>query len=376
MKNIRVAIVHDWLVTYAGSERVLEQMLTVFPDAELYCLFETLSSSEKSHFGNRNVNTTYLQKIPDIKNKYRSFLPLFPHAISTVDVSQYDVVISSSHAVAKAVKTRENQLHICMCYSPMRYAWDLRGQYLAETGLDKGIKGKLANWLLDRLQRWDLKTAGNVDYYIAISEYIKERIQNCYNRGADIIYPPVDTDFYSPGNKKEDFYFTASRMVQYKKIPLIVEAFSHMPDKNLIVIGDGPELVKCKEMKSNNVELLGYQDSDVLLDYMGKAKAFVFAAEEDFGIAPLEAQACGTPVIAYGKGGARETIVADDNGASTGVFFHEQTVDSIVDAVKRFESITISPKACRKNAERFSVERFQSEFLKYTNEKITEYMPR
>jgi glycosyltransferase involved in cell wall biosynthesis len=291
-----------------------------------------------------------------------------PLAVEQLDVSGYDVVISSSHAVAKGVLVGPDQLHVCMCYSPIRYAWDMQHQYLKESGLDSGIKGWLARWLLHKIRLWDVRTANGVDQFIAISAFIARRIQKVYRRDSVVIYPPVDVDAFVLKAEKSDFYLTASRMVPYKKMPLIIEAFGRMPDKKLVVIGDGPEFEKCKAVAGSNVQLLGYQSAAVLADYMQKAKAFVFAAEEDFGIAPLEAQACGTPVIAFAKGGACETVRGLDAAKPTGVFFYEQTPAALMAAVEHFEldaASMISAQACRDNAERFSQERFRREFLDF-----------
>jgi glycosyltransferase involved in cell wall biosynthesis len=357
---MKTAIIHDWLVTYAGAERLLEQVLEVFPHADLFSLVDFLPPEKRFFIKNKPVKTSFLQHFPLASTKYRSYLPFMPRAIESLDVGAYDFVISVSHAVAKGIKTRPGQKHICLCCSPIRYAWDLRQQYLEESGLDKGIKGVLANFLLDRVKAWDLKVTPRITDFVAISEYIGQRIKNNYGRDYTVIYPPVYVDKFGLVEKKEDFYLTASRMVPYKKIPLIIEAFSNMPQRKLVVIGAGPDWEKAKAKAALNIELLGYQDDAALKDYMQRAKAFVFAAEEDFGIAPLEAQACGTPVIAYGRGAVRETIL----DGVTGLFFDEQSVNSIIDAVKRFEAEPgrFSAIEIRRNAERFSTERFKKEF--------------
>jgi len=364
---MKIAIIHDWLVTYAGAERVLEQMLNVFPNADLYSLVDFLPADQRDFILNKPVTTSFIQKLPLAKNKYRNYLPLMPLAIEQHDLSSYDIVISSSHAIAKGVLTGPDQLHICMCYSPIRYAWDLQHQYLHESGLTKGVTGWMAKAILHYIRLWDYRTASGVDKFIGISNFIARRIQKVYGRDATVIYPPVDIEQFTCCGKKEDFYFTASRMVPYKRIDLIVEAFTAMPDRKLIVIGDGPDFEKIKTKAGPNVSLLGYQSFAVLKDHLQRARAFVFAAEEDFGIAPLEAQACGTPVIAYKKGGAVETICGAASSTPTGVFFEQQTIKSLQQAVCIFEDLTckISSKACRENAIRFSLERFRCEFKHY-----------
>lgn len=364
---MRVAFIHDWLVTYAGAERVLEQMLACFPEADLFSLVDFLPVGNRSFIRDKPVSTSFIQKLPKASTKYRSYLPLMPLAIEQFDLSGYDLVISSSHAVAKGVLVGPDQLHICMCYSPIRYAWDLQFQYLRESNLERGLKSWLARWLLHKIRLWDVRTANSVDHFIAISRFIVRRIEKIYRRKATVIYPPVDVSGFSFQPDKEDFYLTASRMVPYKKMPMIVEALSGMPDKRLVVIGEGPEFEKCKAVAGPNVTLMGWQPFDVLKDHMQRAKAFVFAAEEDFGITPLEAQACGTPVIAFGKGAVLETIHGLDAERPTGVFFNEQTPAAIKTAVEVFENegARITPDTCRENVLRFSPERFRTEFTEF-----------
>jgi glycosyltransferase involved in cell wall biosynthesis len=366
---MKTAIVHDWLVTYAGAERVLEQMLAVYPEADLYSLIDFVPPAERAFLGGRRVHTSFLQRLPGIRRRYRNALPLMPLAIEQFDLSDYDLVLSSSHAVAKGVLTGPDQLHLCMCYSPMRYAWDLQHQYLRETGLDRGIKGALARGMLHRVRVWDQHTANGVDGFIAISRYIARRIWKAYRRESSVIYPPVDVEGFTPHGTSESFYVTASRMVPYKRIDLIVEAFAAMPERQLVVIGDGPEAKRLRATTAPNVRFLGQQGFTELRDHLRRARAFVFAAEEDFGIAPLEAQACGTPVIGFGKGGVRETVIGLDDPDPTGVFFEEHTVASLVAAVACFEreQHRISPIACRANAARFSPERFRTELRAYVD---------
>jgi glycosyltransferase involved in cell wall biosynthesis len=245
----------------------------------------------------------------------------------------------------------------------MRYAWDLQEQYLRESGLDRGLKGFAARRILRSMRKWDRSTANRVDRYIAISRYIAERIKRIYNREATVIYPPVDTEAFVPSNRKEDYFVTASRMVPYKRVDLIVETFSRMPDKMLVVVGDGPDFDKVKSKAGRNIKLLGYQPAGVIKEHLQKARAFVYAAEEDFGIVTVEAQACGTPVIAFGRGGSLETI----QDTRTGIFFKEQTVESLHDAVLRFERScdTFDPNVIRRNAEQFGEERFRREFKEF-----------
>jgi len=369
LQNARVAVVHDWLTVYAGAERVLEQMLHVLPQADLYSLVDFLPDEQRGFIQHKPVTTSFLQGLPFAQKHYRQYLPLMPLAIEQFDLSSYDLVVSSSHAVAKGVLTGPDQLHVCMCYSPIRYAWDLQHQYLGESGLTRGLKGAAARTLLHRVRLWDARTPNGVDEWIAISRFIARRIYKVYRRGSTIIYPPVDTGGFELRADKDDFYLTASRMVPYKKIDLIVEAFAKMPDKKLVVIGDGPDFEKIRAKASANVQLLGFQPFSVLKDHMQRAKAFMFAAEEDFGIVPLEAQACGTPVIAYGKGGSLETVRGLDSDAPTGVYFGAQTVESLQEAVGRFEGARFDPAVLRRHAESFSVPRFRDEFSRFVAER-------
>ena len=373
----KIAVIHEWLVNYAGSERVLEQIINLFPDSDLFCQVDFLSENEKGFILNKKAHTSFIQCLPFAKEKYRSYLPLMPFAVRRFDLSGHDVIISNSHSIAKGVKKNSRQLQICYCHTPMRYAWDLRDQYLKESGLDSGIKGALAKFILERLRKWDYNTAQQVDFFIANSNYIKDRIKRAYNREAEVIYPPVDIENFKLREQKDDFYLTVSRMVPYKKVDLIVEAFSGT-GQPLVVIGDGPDFSKVKSRARSNIEFLGYQEDNVLTDYMQRAKAFIFAAEEDFGIVPVEAQACGTPVIAFGRGGVTESVIPVQNSTDaspTGIFFDEQSPASLIDAVKRFESLSdkFDPHEIRKNAERFGIERFRHELEEFISKKIDEF---
>lgn len=373
---MKVAIIHDWLVTYAGAEKVLEQIIDIYPDADLFSLVDFMKPSERGFIKNKLVTTSFIQSLPMAKKRYRNYLPIMPRAIEQLDVSAYDVIISSSHAVAKGVITGPDQVHISYVHSPIRYAWDLQHQYLKEAGLDKGIKGMIVRNMLYHIRNWDYRTANGVDYFLSNSDFIGRRIWKVYRRESETIYPPVDVSAFTLHRDKEDFYLTASRMVPYKKIDLIVEAFSQMPDKKLVVIGDGPDFEKIKAKSGNNVQLLGYQSFEVLKDYMQRAKAFVFAAEEDFGITPVEAQACGTPVIAFGKGGALETVISYKKSEKpTGLFFYEQKPEAIIHAVQEFEENIecFSPDNCRENAIRFSPERFKEDFKRFVDQKVVEH---
>ena len=376
---MRTALIHEWFTALAGSESVVEQLCHLYPDADLYAIYadpSVVASTE--YLRDRRLETSFIKHLPRAAQSFRSYLLLMPLAVEQFDLSRYDLVISSSHAAAKGVLTGPDQLHISYVHSPIRYAWDLQHQYLREARLDRGMKGWVAKWMLHRMRIWDYRTAAGVDYFVANSRYVARRISKVYGRQADVIYPPVDVARFGLREAKGDFYLAASRLVPYKRMDLIVEAFAAMPDKRLVVIGDGPEAEKVRSKAAPNVELLGYQPGHVLRDLMQQARAFVFAAEEDFGIIPVEAQACGTPVIAFGKGGALETVRGPESPQPTGLFFPSQEVASIVEAVQRFEADRdrFEPKACRANAERFSAERFASEFSLYAERCWNEFKSR
>ena len=368
---MKKALIHDWFSTYAGAEKCVESFTNIWDDFEIYSLIDFLSGTDRDKIlKGKRAHTSFIGKLPFAKSKYRNYLPLFPLAIEQFDLSGYDVVLSSSHAVAKGVLTHSNQLHIAYIHTPIRYAWDLYHQYLRESGLDSGLKGVLAKYFLHKIRLWDAVTANRVDHYVANSRYIARRIEKIYGKPSDVIYPPVDVDKFTLREAKEEFYLTASRMVPYKKVDLIVEAFSQT-DKKLLVIGDGPDMAKIKSKTGKNVELLGFADDETMRDLMGRAKAFVFAAEEDFGITPVEAQACGTPVICFGRGGARETVIDGESG----LYFMEQNVKELLDAVAKFEQNRdkFKPVKIRENSLRFSRARFEAEIKSYVEKKYEEF---
>lgn len=368
---MKKALIHDWFSTYAGAEKCVESFTNIWDDFEIYSLIDFLKGADRDKIlKGKHAHTSFIQKLPFAKDKYRNYLPLFPLAIEQFDLSGYDVVLSSSHAVAKGVLTHSNQLHIAYVHTPIRYAWDLYHQYLRESGLDRGLKGVLAKYFLHKIRLWDASTANRVDHYVANSRYIARRIKKTYGKPSDVIYPPVDVDKFTLRETKEEFYLTASRMVPYKKIDLIVEAFSQT-DKKLLVIGDGPDMAKIRSKAGKNVELLGFADDETMADLMGRAKAFVFAAEEDFGITPVEAQACGTPVICFGRGGARETVLDGESG----LYFMEQNAKELLAAVAKFEQNydKFEPTKIRENSLKFSRARFEAEIKSYVEKKYEEF---
>ncbi|WKW12429.1 glycosyltransferase [Pseudogemmatithrix spongiicola] len=377
---MRVALVHEWLLTHGGSEEITGQLCAVFPEADLFTLVADPVPSLRALIGERRIVTSALQRIPGATRAHRRLLPLMPWAIERLDFTGYDLVISVSHAVAKGVRVPAGVPHLNICCSPVRYAWDLQEQYLEESGLSRGVKGVAARALLKYIRDWDRRTATRPTQILAISEFIRARIQRVWGRDSGVLYPPVETEFFAArseerGAKSEGMrgrgegteaegeagtrlYVTASRFVPYKRIPLIVEAFRLLPDRELVVIGDGPEWEKAKAVAGPNVRLLGHLPRAELRDWLQRADGFVFAAEEDFGIAPVEALAAGTPVVAYGKGGALETV-----GPGCGVFFGEQTATAIAEGVRALEAEiaagSVTAARCEEWAEKFSVERFR-----------------
>ena len=375
----RVAVVHDWLYTIGGAERVLKQILLCYPQADVYCLFDALRDDERRELGIRATRTSFLARLPKVNTRHRLYLPLMPLAIEQLDMSSYDLVISSSYAVAKGVITGPDQVHVSYVHSPMRYAWDLQHQYLAESNLTRGIKGALARYLLHRMRIWDMRTATAVDGYIANSAFVARRIAKLYGRTAAVIPPPVSVSpTLSPpqdhadrdGSPDGSYYLAASRLVAYKNIRAIAQAFASMPDRRLVIAGDGPERARINAVAGPNVTLVGRVDDARMRSLMAGATAFIFAAEEDFGIIPLEAQASGTPVIALGKGGALETVIGS-GPLRTGTFFADPAPETIADAVRRFEGEPApSPETCHANALRFSEARFRQRFTEFVEETI------
>jgi len=361
---MKVALVQDWFVVNGGAEKVFREFVHLFPHADVFALVDFLKEEDRADIlAGKNVTTTWIQQLPYARNSFRNYLVFFPHAIRSLDLSGYDLIISSSYAVAKGIRKRKGQTHICYCHSPVRYAWDLRQAYLSRL---KGLKRMVAGLMLDHVAQMDLKTIGEVDHFIANSRNVAERIKRIYNRESTVIYPPVDIDGFAPHHEKEGFYFTSLRVVPYKRLDLIVDAFRLMPDKKLVVSGDGPALAKIRSGAPSNVVFLGFIDKPSLVSYMQRAKAFILAAEEDFGITSLEAQSCLTPVIALRRGGYLETVVEH----KTGVFFNDQTVEALCDAVWSFEQRTqpFEEKDFLENVSGFSGQRFREELKSFVDQ--------
>ncbi|WP_319420971.1 glycosyltransferase [Pleurocapsa sp. FMAR1] len=375
--DLKYAFVHEWLTPKAtgGSELVVKEILQ-YIDADLYALIDFESVNPESYLYQRKIGTTFLQKFPQARNGIQKYLPLLPLAIEQLDLNDYDIILSSSHAVAKGVLTNPHQLHICYCHTPMRYAWDLTFDYLKGDRQGKGIKGITARYILHRLRQWDVISANRVDYFIANSNHTAKRIWRCYRRSAKVIYPPVELEKFDFQPEKEDFYLTISRLVSYKQICLIVKAFNQLK-KPLVIIGEGPQIEEIRQLAQSNIQVLGWQPHNIVQKYITKAKAFVYAACEDFGIALVEAQACGTPVIAYGKGGALETVkdIRQNPQDGTGLFFEVQKPEALVATVNNFEKLQtqIEPENCRLQANKFSSTIFKQSYLKFIEDCCQEW---
>ena len=375
---MKYALVHEWLTPKAtgGSELVVREILKHI-EADVYALIDFESSNPDSYLYGRSIGSTFLQHFPFARNGVQKYLPFLPLAVEQLDLRDYDVILSSSHAVAKGVLTSPQQPHICYCHTPMRYAWDLTFDYLNHSTAGKGIPGILTRYLLHHLRQWDVISANRVDYFIANSQHTARRIWRCYRRQAKVIYPPVNIDRFSFSPDKQDFYLTVSRLVSYKKIALIVRAFNQL-GYPLIIIGDGSDLPKIRQMAHSNIKVLGAQSNEVVEQYMRQAKAFVYAACEDFGIALVEAQACGTPIIAYGGGGALETVIdiRQDRDQGTGIFFFPQTDQALVQAVETFCEFQhqINPESCRHQAAKFTPKTFETSYLTFLEQSYQDFI--
>ncbi|MGA8006245.1 MAG: glycosyltransferase family 4 protein [Burkholderiales bacterium] len=360
----RIAVVHEWLIDYAGSERVLREILDLYPQADLFTLIDVRDDELRAAIPRPARATSFLQSFPAPRRWLRYYVPLMPLAIEQFDLAGYDIVISSSHAVAKGVITGPRQLHLSYVHTPMRYAWDLQHEYLRAAGLERGPRAWAARLALHRLRQWDVRTANGVDAFIANSSHVARRIRKAYRREAQVLYPPVDVPAFPLRETKEDFYLTVSRLEPYKRIDLLLEAFRRMPERRLVVIGDGPEMPRLRAALPPNVELRGRLSTPEVLGHMQRARAFLFAGIEDFGIVMAEAQACGTPVIAFGQGGAAEIVRAENTARPTGLLFEQQTPEAVLETMRRFERdpARFEPSACRENAMRFDRGRFRSRF--------------
>ncbi|HVC92419.1 MAG TPA: glycosyltransferase [Pirellulales bacterium] len=365
---MKLALVHDWLTGMRGGEKCLEVLCRRFPDAELFTLLHRPGRTSPA-IDRMRITTSFLQRIPAIARHYRYWLPVMPRAAESLRIpDDVDLVVSFSHAVAKSVRAPRGVPHVCYCFTPMRYAWQLRGEYFDGGGKRRRPWSLVRDALLDRIRDWDRATSDRVTHFVAISETIAGRIRDCYGRDSTVIYPPVDTDFYTPGQeRRDDYYLCVSALVPYKKIDLAVRACRQI-GRELVVIGAGPERRKLAKLGGAGIEWLGWRSNEEIREHLRRCRALLFPGQEDFGIVPLESQACGTPVIAYGRGGATETVLpADEQRSGSGVFFDEPTPAALADAMRWLEGhpARFSGRAARRQALRFNAERYESEMLAY-----------
>ncbi|OGR83097.1 MAG: hypothetical protein A2901_02630 [Elusimicrobia bacterium RIFCSPLOWO2_01_FULL_54_10] len=350
---MKVALVHDWLTGMRGGEKVLEVFCELFPKADIFTLIHAPGSVSKL-IEDRIIRTSFLQKIPSIQKNYRYSLPLMPRAIESFDLSGYDLVISTSHCVAKGAVPGPNAKHVCYCFTPMRYIWDQFDSYFGPERAGWAVRTAI-NALRSSLQKWDRASSSRVHHFLADSNYVAKRIKSFYNRDAEVIYPHADTEFYTTGPSplKEDFYLIVSALAPYKKLELAVQAFNNL-GKRLKIIGSGPSLASLKAKASPNIEFLGWRSNEEIRNHYRACRALIFPGTEDFGIVPLEAMACGKPVIAFGEGGALETVQENISG----VFFKESSSKSLAQAIQSFEKISWDPSKIRGHAEAFSRKNF------------------
>ena len=361
---INTAIIHEWLVTFAGAESVLQSIYRLYPGS-IYTLFHDAGAVRGAIWERERIRTSLLQRMPLGRKHHRIYLPLFPMAVEQFDLREHKLIISSSYAVAKGVLNSSDQLHICYCHSPMRYIWDLTFEYLEAAGLTGGLKSFLVRMMLHYIRLWDVTSANRVNEFVANSHYIAHRIWKCYNRPAKVIYPPVDVDRFYIGKNRDNYFVTISRLVPYKRIDIIIQACNQLK-LPLVVIGDGPGMKKLKLIAGPTIELVGYQSPTEVEALLANARAFIFSAEEDFGIVNVEAQAAGLPVIAFGRGGSLETVIEN----KTGIFFREQTTLGCIDAIQEFlaKEELFNPQEIRRNALRFPRSRFEREFKAFVDE--------
>ncbi|MBD3413594.1 MAG: glycosyltransferase [Candidatus Aminicenantes bacterium] len=366
MDNVKVALVHDWLTGRRGGEKVLEVLSELFPDASLFTLVH-FPGTQIKELEQKQIITSFIQKMPFLKTKYRSYLPLYPIASELFDLQDYDLIISSSHCVAKGIIPRPDALHISYVHSPMRYAWNQYFSYFSAHRLNV-FSRLLIPPIMHWLRIWDESSSQRVDHFIANSKTVAQRIRKYYGRNSDVINPPVNTDFFQPGSQTKDYYLIVSALVPYKRIDLAVEAFNRTGDI-LYIVGTGPDRKKLKKKARDNIHFLGKVSAEDLLRVYQQAKALIIPGEEDFGINSLEAQSCGVPVIAFGRGGATETVIP----GSTGLFFRQLNVKSLMSALDKFKKLTFNKTEIRKNTIGYSRVRFKKRISSFIQEKWNDH---
>ena len=384
---MKIAIIHDWLTGMRGGEKCLEVLCKLYPSADIFTLLHIpgkVSPVIESH----RIHTSFIQNLPFAESKYRYYLPLMPSAIEAFDLKEYDLILSSSHCVAKSVKPGPSSMHICYCHTPMRYIWDQFDQYFGK-GKSSWFAATAIKFIRGWLQRWDVKTSRRVNHFIANSRHVQKRIKKYYNQEAAIIHPPVDTGLFTPdtSEEKEDYFLIVSAFAPYKRLDLAVNAFNQL-NLPFVVIGEGQDAKRLKEMAKTNIHFEGWLDNSQIRSHFARCRAFIFSGEEDFGITLLEAQAMGRPVIALGRGGALETVVPDSQSwkpetgidkiatsQPTGVFFYEQTPEALIKAIQHFKSIEsqFDADAIRTHAQKFDVSVYTERIKTFIEEKLASH---
>jgi len=364
---VKVALVHDWLTGMRGGEKILEVFCELFPEATIFATIHNKGMMSPT-IERMKIKTSFIQHLPLKATKYRHYLPLMPAAMDALDFSEYDFILSTSAAVAKAAQPHGDTVHICYCNTPMRYIWDQYDEYFGKERAGFVTRTVMA-LAAPYLRRWDIRTCDRVHYYIANSQNVAERISRIYHRTSDIIYPPVNTNLFTVSENDNGYYLIVSALVPYKRVDLAVEAFNRFGEK-LLVVGIGPEMEKLKKKAKSNIEFLGWQSDTNLAKLYAECRALIFPGVEDFGIVPLEAMASGKPVVVYAKGGALETIVGDGN-SPTGVFFYTQTVEALIDAVRSLSRMKFDPYAIRRHTEKFDRREFKRQIMEY----IVKHLP-
>jgi glycosyltransferase involved in cell wall biosynthesis len=362
--DLKIALVHDWLTGMRGGEKVLEALCELYPQAPLFTLVHN-PGSVAPVIEARKIHTSFIDRLPLKAKRYRNYLPLFPRAIEAFDFSEYDLILSTSHAVAKGARPRPGALHICYCHTPMRYVWELYDQYFGP-GRGNLLTRAAMSYFAPRLRSWDVATSGRVHAFAANSRNVAERIRRYYDRSAQVIYPPVNTAQFTVSENDDGYYLIVSALVPYKRVDLAVEAFNRTGDR-LLVVGTGPEMNNLASAAAKNIEFLGWQSDSELPKLYARCRALIFPGIEDFGIVPLEAMASGKPVVAFAMGGALETVV-DDPRSPTGVFFQRQTPEALIDALTRLRQLKLDPHAIRAHAERFDRGTFRENYRKYVEQ--------
>jgi glycosyltransferase involved in cell wall biosynthesis len=372
---LKLALVHDWLTGMRGGEKCLEILCELYPNADLYTLIY-VKNQLSPVIERMNIKTSFIQRIPMASKYYRYYLPLFPTAIEQFDLKGYDLVVSTSHCVAKGILPVPDSLHISYCFTPMRYVWDMHFEYFKKSHF--GFKKIFVPFLSNYLRMWDVTSSHRVDFFVAISRHVQKRIKKFYGRESIVIYPPVDCDFFQPlpnSDQQGNYFLMVTAFAPYKSIDLVIQAFNRL-GKPLLIIGDGQERRKLEKLAKKNIEFLGWQSNEEVKNYYGGCKAFIFPGEEDFGIAPVEAQACGKPVIAYGRGGVLESVIPFPKENPTGVFFDHPAPESLIQAIDLFERNIdqFDSRQIRRNALQFHKNNFRDKIRSFIDEKYKEHL--